>query len=92
MNFCEAVNLKIKVYKYLSLNMCNFFEYIFFLFFQPENIVLKEKHGTDIKLVDFGLAQIVHPGEELREMMGTPEFVAPEVINYEQIGLYTDMW
>ncbi|XP_066919547.1 uncharacterized protein [Clytia hemisphaerica] len=59
---------------------------------KPENIVLKEKYGTDIKLVDFGLAQIVKPGDEIREMMGTPEFVAPEVINYDCIGLYTDMW
>ena len=65
---------------------------MFLSLFQPENIVLKEKHGTDIKLVDFGLAQIVTPGEELKEMMGTPEFVAPEIINYECIGLYTDMW
>lgn len=25
-------------------------------------------------------------------MHGTPEFVAPEVINYEPVGLATDMW
>ena len=43
-------------------------------------------------MVDFGLAQRLYPGHDLKEMMGTPEFVAPEVINYETIGLYTDMW
>ena len=59
---------------------------------QPENIVLKSKETLDIKLVDFGLAQRLYPGHDLKEMMGTPEFVAPEVINYETIGLYTDMW
>lgn len=25
-------------------------------------------------------------------MQGTPEFVAPEVINYEPVGPATDMW
>ena len=62
------------------------------LLFQPENIVLKEKSKSDIKLVDFGLAQKLVLGKELKEMMGTPEFVAPEVINFDGIGLYTDMW
>ena len=77
--------MKIQIFKTI-FHLLNVFN------FQPENIVLKEKYGTDIKLVDFGLAQIVKPGDEIREMMGTPEFVAPEVINYDCIGMYTDMW
>lgn len=28
----------------------------------------------------------------LKVMHGTPEFVAPEVINYEPVCLATDMW
>ena len=60
--------------------------------FQPENIVLKSADSTEIKLVDFGLAQLWTPDKEIKEMMGTAEFVAPEIVNYEQIGLYTDMW
>lgn len=28
----------------------------------------------------------------LKVLFGTPEFVAPEVINYEAIGYATDMW
>ncbi|NXU31202.1 MYLK protein, partial [Thalassarche chlororhynchos] len=28
----------------------------------------------------------------LKVLFGTPEFVAPEVINYEPIGYETDMW
>lgn len=31
-------------------------------------------------------------GKLLMVMHGTPEFVAPEVINYEPVGLETDMW
>lgn len=28
----------------------------------------------------------------LKVMQGTPEFVAPEVINYEPVSQATDMW
>lgn len=59
---------------------------------KPENIVLKSADSPEIKLVDFGLAQVWSPDKEIKEMMGTAEFVAPEIINYEMIGLYTDMW
>lgn len=31
-------------------------------------------------------------GKPLMVMHGTPEFVAPEVISYEAVGLETDMW
>ena len=29
---------------------------------------------------------------QVREMLGTPEFVSPEVVNYEPISLNTDLW
>ena len=32
------------------------------------------------------------PLEETRVVTGTPEFVSPEVVNYEPISLTTDMW
>ena len=54
--------------------------------------MLKSADSPEIKLVDFGLAQVWSPDKEIKEMMGTAEFVAPEIINYEMIGLYTDMW
>lgn len=31
-------------------------------------------------------------GDSLRVMFGTPEFIAPEVVNYEEIGFPTDIW
>ncbi|XP_030880139.1 serine/threonine-protein kinase 17A isoform X2 [Leptonychotes weddellii] len=30
--------------------------------------------------------------EELREIMGTPEYVAPEILSYDPISMATDMW
>ena len=29
---------------------------------------------------------------QVREMLGTPEFVSPEVVNYEPLSLNTDLW
>nr|XP_002122169.1 myosin light chain kinase, smooth muscle isoform X2 [Ciona intestinalis] len=59
---------------------------------KPENIMCINKTGTQIKIIDFGLARKFNPNEVTRVMFGTPEFVAPEVINYDAIGFETDMW
>uniref|UniRef100_A0A672ZP45 Myosin light chain kinase, smooth muscle-like n=1 Tax=Sphaeramia orbicularis TaxID=375764 RepID=A0A672ZP45_9TELE len=58
---------------------------------KPENIVCVDTAGTKIKIIDFGLASKLD-GKPLMVMHGTPEFVAPEVISYEPVGLETDMW
>ncbi|KAL6094936.1 uncharacterized protein ACO6RY_16239 [Pungitius sinensis] len=59
---------------------------------KPENIVCVDHTGTRIKIIDFGLASELEEGKPLLVMHGTPEFVAPEVINYEPVGLETDLW
>uniref|UniRef100_A0A8C9T102 Myosin light chain kinase, smooth muscle n=1 Tax=Scleropages formosus TaxID=113540 RepID=A0A8C9T102_SCLFO len=59
---------------------------------KPENIMCINKTGTKIKLIDFGLARRLENSGSLKVLFGTPEFVAPEVINYEPIGYPTDMW
>ncbi|XP_032045660.1 myosin light chain kinase, smooth muscle isoform X2 [Aythya fuligula] len=59
---------------------------------KPENIMCVNKTGTSIKLIDFGLARRLESAGSLKVLFGTPEFVAPEVINYEPIGYETDMW
>lgn len=48
--------------------------------------------GNRIKIIDFGLAQFYDGSSNLLFMAGTPEFVAPEVIKFEPIDFYTDMW
>ncbi|XP_063089970.1 serine/threonine-protein kinase 17A [Cavia porcellus] len=60
---------------------------------KPQNILLtSESPLGDIKIVDFGLSRIMKDSEELREIMGTPEYVAPEILSYDPISLATDMW
>uniref|UniRef100_A0A8C2ZNS5 Myosin light chain kinase, smooth muscle n=1 Tax=Cyclopterus lumpus TaxID=8103 RepID=A0A8C2ZNS5_CYCLU len=59
---------------------------------KPENIMCVNKTGGKIKLIDFGLARRLENAGTLKVLFGTPEFVAPEVINYEGISYPTDMW
>ncbi|KAF8382632.1 ttn-1 [Pristionchus pacificus] len=59
---------------------------------KPENILLKSKQSTDIKIIDFGLARQLDQGRSVKLLFGTPEFCAPEVVNYNPVGLSTDMW
>uniref|UniRef100_A0A8C7ZLB4 Non-specific serine/threonine protein kinase n=1 Tax=Oryzias sinensis TaxID=183150 RepID=A0A8C7ZLB4_9TELE len=59
---------------------------------KPENIVCVDTNGTQIKIIDFGLAAELDEGKPLMVLHGTPEFVAPEVISYEPVGVETDMW
>ncbi|OWF44111.1 serine/threonine-protein kinase 17B-like [Mizuhopecten yessoensis] len=60
---------------------------------KPQNILLTKPfpHGT-IKLCDLGFACLVNTGEDIRDIIGTPDYVAPEVLSYDPLGLYTDMW
>ncbi|KAM6943473.1 death-associated protein kinase 2a [Xenentodon cancila] len=61
---------------------------------KPENIMMLDKNATlpRIKLIDFGLAHKIEAGVEFKNIFGTPEFVAPEIVNYEPLGLEADMW
>ncbi|XP_023328348.1 myosin light chain kinase, smooth muscle isoform X2 [Eurytemora carolleeae] len=59
---------------------------------KPENVVCTHKDSNSLKIIDFGLAKKMLPEEKFKMMGGTPEFVAPEVVNYEFIDLSTDMW
>uniref|UniRef100_A0A182P4E6 Myosin light chain kinase, smooth muscle n=1 Tax=Anopheles epiroticus TaxID=199890 RepID=A0A182P4E6_9DIPT len=45
-----------------------------------------------IKIIDFGLAQRLCASSPTRVLFGTPEFIAPEIINYEPISVQSDMW
>ncbi|KAK5610807.1 hypothetical protein CRENBAI_026045 [Crenichthys baileyi] len=59
---------------------------------KPENILCVSRVTNTIKIIDFGLARIYKPREKLKVNFGTPEFLAPEVINYDFVSFNTDMW
>ncbi|XP_048372145.1 LOW QUALITY PROTEIN: myosin light chain kinase 3 [Sphaerodactylus townsendi] len=67
-------------------------QYILHLDLKPENILCVNHTGNQIKIIDFGLARRYKPREKLKVNFGTPEFLAPEVVNYDFVSFPTDMW
>ncbi|CAM9328439.1 unnamed protein product, partial [Lampetra planeri] len=66
--------------------------YILHLDLKPENILCVSRATNKIKIIDLRPARRYKPREKLRVNFGTPEFLAPEVINYEFVSFPTDMW
>lgn len=60
---------------------------------KPQNLLLTGEHpSSEVKLCDFGISRIILSDIEVREVLGTPDYVAPEILQYEPISLATDMW
>lgn len=59
---------------------------------KPENIMCHTRQSHEIKIIDFGLAQQLNKDTPMRVLFGTPEFIPPEIINYEPISYLSDMW
>ncbi|KAK8759284.1 hypothetical protein V5799_003084 [Amblyomma americanum] len=60
---------------------------------KPQNLLLTSSFPQgDILLCDFGISRVIGKGTEIREIVGTPDYVAPEILQYEPISLATDIW
>ncbi|XP_061166987.1 twitchin-like isoform X9 [Saccostrea echinata] len=59
---------------------------------KPENVMCETKKSTNVKMIDFGLATKLNPDEIVKVTTATAEFAAPEIVDSEPIGFYTDMW
>lgn len=47
----------------------------------------------EVKLIDFGFSRISVFGEsKLRDFVGTPYYIAPEIINNKPYGFKCDIW
>lgn len=60
---------------------------------KPENILLTTPSSTGtVKLCDFGLAAILGEGQQLTDVVGTAEYMAPEMVAQLPYGLGVDVW
>jgi calcium/calmodulin-dependent protein kinase I len=61
---------------------------------KPENLLLSSTIDSDaeIKISDFGMSAITTQGSTLEEFCGTPDYMAPELINRLPYGAPVDMW
>lgn len=60
---------------------------------KPDNIVLTSSlEGSDVKIVDFGLAKIFEPKELSDDSVGTLCFAAPEILLGKKYDMKVDIW
>lgn len=63
--------------------------------YQPENILLAGgKPPHQAKIADFGLSKFFNTASDelMKTMIGTPQFVAPELVKNEEYGSEVDLW
>jgi calcium-dependent protein kinase len=59
---------------------------------KPENILLEQNKEFDaIKIIDFGTPLVYDPNKNLDEKLGTPYYIAPEVLN-KNYNSKCDIW
>ena len=59
---------------------------------KPENFLFVSKHEDSVlKVADFGASWFFEPGEVLTEIVGSPYYVAPEVLD-QRYGPKADIW
>ncbi|XP_059183623.1 striated muscle preferentially expressed protein kinase-like [Centropristis striata] len=59
---------------------------------KPENILMSSPGSDQIRICDFGNATKLETSEEHYCKYGTPEYVAPEIINQTPVSTATDIW
>ncbi|XP_042483060.1 phosphoenolpyruvate carboxylase kinase 1-like [Macadamia integrifolia] len=57
---------------------------------KPDNILFDSRNR--LKLADFGSAEIFHDGLPMRGIVGTPYYVAPEVLSGKDYSEKVDVW
>ncbi|XP_048590455.1 striated muscle preferentially expressed protein kinase-like isoform X3 [Nematostella vectensis] len=59
---------------------------------KPENVMFKREGGSRVKIIDFSLTRKYNTKVDTKISYGTAEYVAPEVVAYDRVTPYTDMW
>jgi len=62
---------------------------------KPENFLFASKAPiakNNLKIIDFGLSRVMLPGQMLKTKVGTPYYVAPEVLTGSSYDQTSDLW
>lgn len=61
---------------------------------KPENILMQssDSESLNLKLTDFGFASFYNPKKGLDEVLGSPLYMAPEIINRQKYDSKVDIW
>merc|ERR1712060_492537 len=61
---------------------------------KPENLMFLEYGNIEkgLVLVDFGFAKQLKPGEYCNDKHGTPYYIAPEILCFEDYDMKCDIW
>ncbi|XP_045905964.1 obscurin [Micropterus dolomieu] len=59
---------------------------------KPDNILMVYPPRDEIKICDFGFCQEMDTSRHQYSMIGTPEFVAPEIVHQEPVTVAADIW
>ena len=61
---------------------------------KPENVLLVERRSQfpQIKLCDFGFAKIIEENSFRKSLVGTPAYLAPEVVMGQRYNRSVDLW
>jgi serine/threonine protein kinase len=62
---------------------------------KPDNVLVEtdpQGNITNAKLIDFGFANVVLPGQVLLEQCGTLTYLAPEVLQKHGYSMEADLW
>ena len=64
---------------------------------KPENILLCPEESRpgeviQVKLTDFGFATFFKKGESLKQVLGSPLYMAPEIVQEQAYNTKVDIW
>ena len=59
---------------------------------KPENILFESKDNEDVKITDFGFAAFFDPKDGLSLILGSPLYMAPEIVKGNYYNEKVDIW
>ena len=58
---------------------------------KPETMMLEGGDGWEIKVIDFGLSRIFFKDKKMQQRLGTPYYIAPEILK-KKYDEKCDVW